>query len=231
MTLNALLVGALYVSARSNRTTSQAVGQLATTNIALNNELQEAIKDRRANEDERVAMREQVVQLTTEKNLLSAEVSQVRRELTQDRDDNKRAVDVLGQELIKVKKELAAAREEMSAMKQTIADLTAALKLAQERASAYEARERQLTLELAEAKGQIAQLQRDNLTKDNKIASLTSRVTELESELQRVQQDRARLEQEKAELLKQLEHSTSDPDEGKPDEPETNLEPKEDNHG
>jgi chromosome segregation ATPase len=231
------LVGVIAMAARSLRTTSQAIGDLSKTNIALNQELKETAAERhkseRLHESERVEWKTERVDMQCQLDGVTSKLALVEADFDQYRKSSQQVIDQLGQELIKVKQELAEAREdaharkeEAQAMKDSIDKLSSALATAQNRVKELEVRENQLRLDLAEAQRKIAVLERDNLAKDTEIVALKGRVTELESELQRVQQDRARLEQEKAELLRQLEGSTSDPDKGKPDEPEAAEQPQ-----
>jgi chromosome segregation ATPase len=155
---------------------------------------------------------------------LQVKLIAVETDNTQYQERSQRVIDQLGQELIKVKQELAEARQEAQAMNNSINQLTSALTAAQDRVKELETREQQLRLDLADCQKQIAILERDNLVKDTEIAKLTGRVTELETELARVQVDRQRLEDEKAALLRQLSESISGGDERQPDAAEPSEE-------
>jgi chromosome segregation ATPase len=220
----ATLVGVIAMAARSLRTTSQAIGELSQTNMALNKEMKETAAERRerekVHETERGEWKAARVELQCQVDALQSKLIAVETDNTQYQERSQRVIDQLGQELVKVKQELAEARQEAQAMKDSIDKLTSALAAAQDRVKELEARENQLRLDLADCQKQIAILERDNLMKDTEIAKLTGRVSELEIELARVQVDRQRLEDEKAALLRQLNESVSGGDEGNPAEPE-----------
>lgn len=227
------LVGVIGMAARSLRTTSQAIGELSKTNIALNKELHEMARDRHAieqeHEKERVTWKLERTDLQGQLDGVTAKLTRIESDFALYRESSQQVIDNLGQELVKVKRELESARQEALSMKQSIRDLTAALKAAQEQIQLNDQMQQQWKAELAEAKQQIAELQRDNLTKDHEIQALTSRVKELESKLEVSENARAALERREKELLARLAELQEPGEHDKPVEPEKTEESKEEN--
>jgi len=185
------LVGGITMAAR-------ALGAQTKTNIALNNELQEAIKDRRASETDRDDLRDQIKTLTTNQERIEA------------------AFSALSAEYASVKMALAAAQKEAVAMQESIRALTQAIADAA-------AREQKLMDALKDARDRICTLEQEGRAKDVQIKSLTARVNYLEDELKAAQAARKKLEVEKALLEAQIAALTARPielSEHAPDVPE-----------
>jgi len=202
LTLNGALVGVLVVLIKALRVVTE-------TNIGLNNELQDVLKNRLVRQ-ERIAQ-------------LSEDMARVQIEFSQYKALSQSQIDALQTEIANLKRELVEAKKEADAMKESIDRLTKALEVANQRAIQLEARENELRNSLKEAREEIATLQRDNAIKDQELNKLTSRVSQLEAELKIAHAERERLENEKAQLQAQIDALTltAETGEHRPDTPET----------
>ena len=175
--LNVSLIGVLYVLSRSLRS-------VVDTNIALNNEIQEAVRDRRDREAERVILQEQVVQLATENKQLILDLEGVRHELNAVRLAHETAIVI-------IKAEIETAKEELVKSGQNIATLNASV-------TKLETREMRLSITLEQAEARIKQLETENI-------GLLKRVDELESALAIAKTERAKAQKENEALLSVIE--------------------------
>ena len=189
--LNTTLVGVLFMMARSVRT-------MSGTNIALNDELQEVVCERRASEKERGELVTQVSDLTIKLNLRTIEITQLKSEIYEMRTGTTAIIQQLTLELSQLKTALIEAQVEFRTMAQSIDNLSRALDTAHERIAILEQREKRLTLELATAQSRIVDLELSGHRKDKEISGLLLRVSELENALKTARTERD-------ELLAQLE--------------------------
>jgi chromosome segregation ATPase len=152
-----------------------------------------------------------------------------------EREEQRTKIAQLDKKASKQEERITVLEREAEAMNQSIVELSAALKLAQEEVRQLKDREQQYKLELAgyklelsEAQREIATLKHDNLTKDNDLKLLQDRVKELERKLQESEDQRARAETREKELLQQLAALQTEPGEAVTPTPEpSESEPKE----